>query len=291
MFSKRSSSGSGWLAWAGMLACGLLLGGCAAASAEQPPDLENSLEAGHGPEHYWQRLEQLGYRVTAVNYDDDDYVEYEIVRGKDTWEIQIDLDEDRRASEIAVVPNLWKAKETADALERVSVIVPAGTSLQVKLAQAVSSDHSEVGETVRFRVVEPVLVGDATAIPADAELIGTVIQAEKAERPQKPGKLAINLEQLSVRGERVDIAAAFAAKGKGSHEDDARDIGIGAALGAIVGAIAEGAEGAVVGIVLGGGGVFLATKGEDVEMPAGTPLLVTLEESVSVPVGESEVAH
>lgn len=292
MFSKLDrTSRSGWLTWAGILACGLLVGACASASADQPADLETSLEPGHGPDHYWTQLEQLGYQVTAVNYDDEDYVEYEIVKGDSSYEVQIDLDDDRRATDIAVVANAWEAAETAAALERVTVMVPAGTRLQVKLEQSVSSDDSEVGDTVRFSVMEPVMVGGSTAIPQGAMVVGTVIQAESAERPQKPGRLAINLEQLDVRGENVDIQAGFASKGKGSHEDDARDIGIGAALGAIVGAIAEGAEGAVAGIVLGGGGVFLATKGEDVEIPAGTPLLVELEESVSVPAGADAIAR
>ena len=108
---------------------------------------------------------------------------------------------------------------------------------------------------------------------------------ENAERPQKPARMQIHLAPLSVRRALRQVDASFAAKGKGSHEDDARDVGIGAALGAVVGALAGGKEGAIAGIVLGGGGVFLATKGEDVEIPAGTRLEIELDEAVDVPRG------
>lgn len=267
-----------------MLLAGLLAGGCAAATASQAQDLETALGTGQGPQYYWEALEAAGYQVTAVNYDTRDYVEYEIVRGDETFEVQIDLDENHLASEIAVVGNVWVANETADALERRTLTVPAGTVIHVQVQDPLSSDHSRVGQAATFTVSEPVMLGDQVAIPAGAAVHGQVTVAERAKRPEKAGRLAVGLEQMQVRGARVDIDAGFYAKGKGSHAEDARDIGIGAAVGAIAGAILEGGAGALAGIVVGGGGVFLATKGQDVELSSGTQLAIQLERSVAVPI-------
>lgn len=258
---------------------------CAAASAEDAQTLRESLELGHGPDHYWQQIEQLGYEVTAVNYDREEYLEYEVVRGDNSYEVQIELDDERLATGIEVTANRWKADETSAALEADLITVPAGTTVTVVLQEALSSATSRAGQTVAFEVSEPVASGERVLLPEGAIFTGSVVLAEKAERPQKPGKLEVDIDRLAVRGVERDVSAEFVAKGKGSHEDDARDIGIGAAIGAIVGAIAEGGEGAIAGIVLGGGGVFLATKGEDVELPAGTQLTIELTESVQVPAG------
>lgn len=281
-------AGSHWSTLALVLTGAMLVSACAAASADPPEDLKAALETGHTADHYWEVLEQLGYRVTSVNYEDEDYVEYEVVKGEETYEIQIDLDQERRATKIEVTTNAWVATETAAAMDRVMVTVPEGTRMQVRLTESVSSDDSAVGDRVGFEVAEPVTVGDDTVIPAGSSVVGTVTHVEKAERPQKPGELGIEVEELVVGGDSVKLDAAFASKGKGSHEEDARDIGIGAAIGAIVGGIAEGAEGAIAGLVLGGGGVFLATKGENVELPAGTVLLVQLEEPIEVPLSEDD---
>jgi hypothetical protein len=61
----------------------------------------------------------MGYKVTAVNADRADYVEYEIVKGDDTYEVQIDFDKNtRKANKIDVAPNLWQAEATDKALSQ-----------------------------------------------------------------------------------------------------------------------------------------------------------------------------
>ena len=54
-------------------------------------------------------------------------------------------------------------------------------------------------------------------------------------------------------------------------------IGIGAGVGAILGAILGGGKGALAGILIGGGGTIAATEGKDVELPSGTVLRVRLD--------------
>jgi len=81
--------------------------------------LEKALKTGEEKSFYRRELEKLGYRVTAVNYDKPDYVEYEIVKGHETYEVQIDIDNNsHKATKVDVTTNMWKADATKKALEQ-----------------------------------------------------------------------------------------------------------------------------------------------------------------------------
>ena len=60
--------------------------------------------------------------------------------------------------------------------------------------------------------------------------------------------------------------------------------GIASVLGGVLGAILSGGTGAVIGIVAGGGGVVLGTKGEEVVLPEGTRLRVRLDRPLDLAV-------
>jgi hypothetical protein len=45
----------------------------------------------------------LGWQITSVNYDKPDYVEYEIVKGGNSYEVQIDFEKNsRKATKVDV---------------------------------------------------------------------------------------------------------------------------------------------------------------------------------------------
>jgi osmotically-inducible protein OsmY/uncharacterized protein YmfQ (DUF2313 family) len=68
---------------------------------------------------YRKKLKQLGYKITSTNYDTSDYLEYEVVKGDQTWEVQIDVDEDTgKATEIDIAQNVWKTDETTAAVQQ-----------------------------------------------------------------------------------------------------------------------------------------------------------------------------
>jgi uncharacterized protein YmfQ (DUF2313 family) len=68
---------------------------------------------------YKEKLKQLGYKITSINYNNSDYLEYEVVRGDQTWEVQIDVDEDTgKATEIDIAQNVWKTDETTAAVQQ-----------------------------------------------------------------------------------------------------------------------------------------------------------------------------
>jgi len=81
--------------------------------------LEKSLPKNLKAADYRSKLEGMGYKVTAVNDRDKDYVEYEIAKGENSYEVQIDLDaKTGMAKKIDVTSNLWEADATDRATDR-----------------------------------------------------------------------------------------------------------------------------------------------------------------------------
>ncbi len=81
--------------------------------------LEQALKTGEEKAFYRRELEKMGWQITSVNYDKPDYVEYEIVKGDDSYEVQIDMDKNsHKASKVDVALNAWKTDATKQALKQ-----------------------------------------------------------------------------------------------------------------------------------------------------------------------------
>jgi len=80
--------------------------------------LEQALKTGETKDFYRKELDKLGWQITSVNYDKPDYVEYEIVKGDDTYEVQIDFDKNsNKATKVDVTTNAWQTDATDRALK------------------------------------------------------------------------------------------------------------------------------------------------------------------------------
>jgi len=81
-------------------------------------ELQKNLPPGQPADVYRKKLEELGYKITSTNYDNPDYLEYEVVKGDQTWEVQIDVNDDtHRATKVDVAHNVWKTDATKAALD------------------------------------------------------------------------------------------------------------------------------------------------------------------------------
>jgi ribosomal protein S6 len=75
--------------------------------------LEKTLAPNQPLAAYKSSLERMGYKITSVNDRDANYVEYEIVKGDNSYEVQIDLDpKTKLGKEIDVTTNVWDAEGT-----------------------------------------------------------------------------------------------------------------------------------------------------------------------------------
>ena len=159
-----------------------------------------------------------------------------------------------------------------------------GSEILVRLEEPLSSKTARVEDRFEASVFRPVRAEGGLAVPAGVTLRGTVRHVEPARRPSKEGRLELDFDSLYLEEGRVDLRGHVAALG--GNEGDSKTVGragVGATLGGILGAILGGGKGAVIGGVLGGGGAVVGTKGDDVELPAGTVLTVVLDRPLVIP--------
>jgi len=85
---------------------------------DQKEKLEKRLALGNNLAFYTSELKAMGYQITSTNDKDKNYAEYEIVKGRDSYEVQIDLDDAGKAKKVDVTSNMWQAEATEKALRR-----------------------------------------------------------------------------------------------------------------------------------------------------------------------------
>ncbi len=165
------------------------------------------------------------------------------------------------------------------------VTIPAGTALSVTVLNSLASDTAKVEDPVKGSLAKAVVVSGATALPEGTELTGAVMDANASGRVKGRASLAFRFNRLVARGETVSIrTASVAQEAAADTKSDAKKGGIGAGVGAIVGGVVGGGKGAAIGAVAGGAGTVLTTKGEEVEIPAGTVVTVLLQDPLTVTV-------
>lgn len=85
---------------------------------DQKEKLEKGLVVGKDLAFYTGELKKMGYQITSTNDKEKNYAEYEIVKGRDSYEVQVDLNDAGKAQKIDVTSNLWQAEATEKALDR-----------------------------------------------------------------------------------------------------------------------------------------------------------------------------
>jgi len=163
-------------------------------------------------------------------------------------------------------------------------IVPAGTAIRVRLNQEVGSKVSQTGETFTGSVMDPIVVGGRTLIPAGATVSGEVTDAKSAGRFKGGAELAITIRSVTVGGVPHALSASVVSRvstGKGKRS--AALIGGGAGLGALIGGLAGGGKGAAIGAVAGGGAGTAGagmTGNREITLPAESAVSFKLTQSL-----------
>ena len=76
--------------------------------------LEKKLREGKTRADYAKILKANGYTISHINEDKKDYLEYEVVKGRSSYEVKIDFkDGAARATDVDVSHNMWRAEATA----------------------------------------------------------------------------------------------------------------------------------------------------------------------------------
>jgi hypothetical protein len=156
---------------------------------------------------------------------------------------------------------------------RADVRVASGTVIPVRFQTTVSSAHSGPEDRVTATVREDIRANGRVAIPAGSQLHGQVMHAERSGRVKGRANVSVDFNRITVRGRTYDIDMhQLTVVAPDTSGKDAKIVGGSAGAGAIIGAIADGKEGAAKGALIGGAagtGVVLGTKGKEVTIPAG----------------------
>ncbi len=155
----------------------------------------------------------------------------------------------------------------------VSVSIPAGTTLTIRIDQHISVKTSHAGDTFTGEIVEPVLASDNSELVPKGTLVGGVVDASH-RRGHFKGRslLKLRLTSLTLGGTQYPLTTrdlGRSKKGKGRRSTTL--IAGGSGLGMLVGGLATGGVGLVVGGLVGGGAGTVAaglTGNRDIEIPA-----------------------
>ncbi len=164
--------------------------------------------------------------------------------------------------------------------------IPEGTVLSVRMIDGIDTAKNRLGDTFRATLEAPLMVGDRVVAPIGTEVEGRVAELKSAGHFSGRSELALELVRLDMNGKSYPLeTSAWTGQGNSRGKRTAATIGGGAALGAIIGAIAGGGKGAAIGTVAGAGagtGVQAVTKGKQVKVNPEAVLEFRLTSQVTV---------
>jgi hypothetical protein len=155
---------------------------------------------------------------------------------------------------------------------RDTLVIPGGTEMSVVLETGLSSETSEEGERVVARVERATAQDGRVVLPGGTVLRGRVVRAQSAGRVSGRSHLTVDFDRIVVRGREHPLqATSITVDGPDATKRDVALIAGSTAAGAVIGKIMDkGAKkGAVIGAATGAGAV-LATRGDAIEIPAGS---------------------
>jgi hypothetical protein len=159
--------------------------------------------------------------------------------------------------------------------------IPSGTEVDVRLLTRLSSKEAMVEDRVEATTLVDLYQGNELLVPAGSAMVGQVTAVDKATRMDRKGSLTVAFNRLTANGRTRDIRGSVTqALEAGGVNAEAGRVGAGAGVGAIIGGILGGMKGAIAGILIGGGGVLVATEGKDVDLDPGTVLRVRFDSVV-----------
>ena len=143
---------------------------------------------------------------------------------------------------------------------RTSVMVPAGTPIDVRLDTKISTEDANSGDAWSGTVYRSVMSGGRVAIPAGSAVSGTVVNSVQGTHETRP-QISLALRNVTVDGQSLRVNGETEPIVAGSNR--AKKIGAivgGAAAGALVGHVVGDGKGSLIGGVLGGAAGYGLTR-------------------------------
>jgi hypothetical protein len=176
-----------------------------------------------------------------------------------------------------------------------ALTIPAGTVIQVRTSDWLSSDRNKTGDEFIATLAQPIVVDGWVVMRRNQNIIGRVTDAKRAGRVKGVSRLQLDLSQLTlVDGQLLPVQTTLLNASAGtSNGRDAAAIGLTTGTGAAIGAAAAGGTGAAIGagagFVASVAGVLL-TRGKPTIIPPEDVLTFRLENPVTISTVRSNVA-
>ena len=141
---------------------------------------------------------------------------------------------------------------TSMAMAEVYARIPAGTAVQVRIVEKLSSETANVGQVFHGTLAAPVVANGRMLFPKGAQVTGEVVNVERSGRLSTPGELHLSLRTIRSGARSYAVAVLpIVIKGESHTKSNVTKIGGGTAVGALIGAIAGGGKGAAIGAGVG----------------------------------------
>jgi hypothetical protein len=171
--------------------------------------------------------------------------------------------------------------------------IGTGTSITVRTTERIEVEKNDGRVFIGIVDRNVVDTNRQIAIPRGSN-------AELTVRQLSGNELALDLESVTVNGQRYAVTADDAAMEDGQKDSigknqrTAKYVGGGALLGTIIGAIAGGGKGAAIGAAAGAGagaGTQVLTRGKQVYIPAESLLTFRLERRLAIVAADDGVTR
>jgi len=179
--------------------------------------LEQALKTGETKDFYRRELEKMGWQITSVNYDKPDYLEYEIVKGDDSYEVQIDFDKNsNKATKVDVTTNIWKTDATEQALkERKKVAYPSRTTTNAERYS--DRDRMKVSKESKENLEQALKTGETKDFyRREIEKMGWKVTSVNYDKPDyveyeivkgdQSYEVQIDIDKNSHKATKIDVA-------------------------------------------------------------------------------------
>ena len=183
-----------------------------------------------------------------------------------------------------------------------TLTVPSGQKLLMQLKSGINTKTAKAGDGVYLETSFPVSIDNTMAIPAGTYVQGVIDNVKRSGRIKGRAEVLFHFTTLifpsgytvSVPGSVNDVPGADntrvvnkegSVKADGSKGKDVGTIDGPTAQGALIGAIANGGKGALLGSGIGGAvglAEVLFTRGNEINYPAGTPVEMVLQRPITL---------
>jgi hypothetical protein len=155
-----------------------------------------------------------------------------------------------------------------------SLTLPAGSTIQIRTSDFLSSDKNQKGDQFVATLAQPIVIDGWVVMRRGQTITGQVTDAAKAGRVKGVSRLQLDLSQLTlVDGQLLPIRTQLLNATAGtSNGRDAAAVGLTTGTGAAIGAAAAGGPGAAIGA---GAGFVASVAG--VLLTRGKPTIITPE--------------